>query len=486
MNFKQYILCILLSIVFLIAIAPKSNAASLVINFSSSSAKVGDTVTATVTGKGAIGKVNLSISGNASLSESSIFVDGSASVSVKINGEGNVKITATAADMADTSNAEPFKGSTAGTIKVSSNSSSSSSSNSSNSSNNSSSTGNNKTTTKSNNANLSNLGIKPNDFKGFKASTTSYNVTVPNDIEKVTVYATAQDKKATIKGNETQKLNVGKNALNVVVTAEDGTTKTYTINVTREEAKNDKNEATDNATSNANLTNSVTSENNESTEKAKESDLKKLSIKGYSLTPAFSSDVYEYKVDISGDVSSLDIETEGANHNVSIDIVGNENLTDGENTITLLVYNEETKQNSTYQIIVNKTSADVNGLNDTLNGAVKKANKIRMIVFGGIGFIIICVIIFVIVRHNLNKNNDEMYEYDDDDKERLNLDEEDEFFKRLNNKKKDEIFIIKDDTINIEETNEEDKGNNEPFYKEGFTPNNTEGITRPRKKGKHF
>ena len=34
------------------------------------------------------------------------------------------------------------------------------------------------TSTKSNNANLSNLGIKPNDFKGFKAQTTTYNVTL--------------------------------------------------------------------------------------------------------------------------------------------------------------------------------------------------------------------------------------------------------------------------------------------------------------------
>ena len=470
MNLKKRILCIIISIIFVLLIAPKSNAASMVISFSNSSAKVGDTITATVTAKGATGKVNLSVEGNATLSENSINVDGSASTSVKINGEGDVKVTATAADMKETSSDKKFTGSTAGKIKVSKN--------------------DNKATNKSNNANLSNLGIKPNDFKGFKISTTSYNVSVPNDVENITIYATAQDKKATITGAGAQKLNVGKNELNVIVTAEDGTTKTYTINVTREEAKNDKNETTDNTTSNTDATNSTTSENSENTESTSESDLKKLSIKGYNLTPTFSPDVYEYKVDVSGDVSSLDIETEGTNHNVSIDIVGNENLTDGENTITLLVYNEETKQNSTYQIIVNKTSADVNGLNDTLNDAVKKANKIRMILLGVVGFIIICAIIFVIVRHRLSTNDDEKYEYDDDDKERLNLDEEDEFFKRLNNKKKDEIFAIKDDEINIEETNDEnkeDKGNDEPFYKESnFTQNDTEDIVKPRRKGKHF
>ena len=41
------------------------------------------------------------------------------------------------------------------------------------------------TAKKSNNANLSNLGMNPNDFKGFKPNQTTYNVTVPNNVEKV-------------------------------------------------------------------------------------------------------------------------------------------------------------------------------------------------------------------------------------------------------------------------------------------------------------
>ena len=264
MNLRKSIFCIISAIVLIIAIAPKAIAANLTINFSSSQAKVGDTVTATVSGNGVAGKVNLSVSGNASLSQSSIFVDGSASVTVKINGEGNVKVTATAADMADTSTSQPFTGATAGTIKVSSNSSSSTSSDNKQDT---SKQDNSKTSTKSNNTNLSNLGIKPNDFTGFKTNKTSYDVTVPNDVEKVTVYATAQDKKASIKGNGTQKLNVGKNTLNVVVTAEDGTTKTYTINVTREEGNSEsdnKNETTSNSTAENTTTESASNENKSS------------------------------------------------------------------------------------------------------------------------------------------------------------------------------------------------------------------------------
>ena len=127
MKLKKSVFCILLAIILLILIAPKTMAANLTISFSSSQAKAGDTVTATVVGNGIIGKVDLSVSGNATLSQNSIFVDGSASVSVKINGEGDVKITATAVDMAYSATGEAFpnetdkgKKSTAGTIKVAS------------------------------------------------------------------------------------------------------------------------------------------------------------------------------------------------------------------------------------------------------------------------------------------------------------------------------------------------------------------------------
>lgn len=480
MNLRKSIFCIISAIVLIIAIAPKAIAANLTINFSSSQAKVGDTVTATVSGNGVAGKVNLSVSGNATLSQSSIFVDGSASVTVKINGEGNVKVTATAADMADTSTSQPFTGSTAGTIKVSSNSSSSTSSDNKQDT---SKQDNSKTSTKSNNTNLSNLGIKPNDFTGFKTNKTSYDVTVPNDVEKVTVYATAQDKKASIKGNGTQKLNVGKNTLNVVVTAEDGTQKTYTINVTREEGNSqsdNKNETTSNSTATENTTTESGSEENVN------SDLKSLNIKGYTLNPTFSPDVYEYKVDVNGDVSSLDIETEGANHSVNVDIVGNENLTDGENTITILVYNEETKQNSTYQITVNKTSADVDGLNATLSEAEKKAQKIRYIILGVVALIIIGIIVFIIVRRRYQKEDDEKYEYDEEDQERLNLNDEDDFFSRVNREaaKKEEDTNLSNEIYpkNVLQDEEEKKDETKSEYE----VDDYYRTNKPRKKGKHF
>ena len=75
--------------------------------------------------------------------------------------------------------------------------------------------------TKSEIANLKSLGITPNDFKGFKPTTFSYNINVPNDVETVNVYATPQDRRARVTCLGNQKLNLGKNTIKMWI--EDGT-----------------------------------------------------------------------------------------------------------------------------------------------------------------------------------------------------------------------------------------------------------------------
>ena len=168
----------------------------------------------------------------------------------------------------------------------------------------------NSTQKQSSNANLVDLGMNPNDFKGFKPGTYTYNVIVPNDIESVNVYAKTQDTKAKItSGTGKHTLDIGNNDINVIVTAEDGSTQTYTINVTREEKAEDKVE--DNTTTQL---------------EQKEYDLKKLEIKGYKLSPNFSGDIYEYKLYVNSDVNELEVITEGLNDKVNIEVVGNTEL----------------------------------------------------------------------------------------------------------------------------------------------------------------
>lgn len=175
--------------------------------------------------------------------------------------------------------------------------------------NNQSSSNNQRTRTpreQSSNANLGNLGITPNDFTGFRAATLDYNVTVPNDVEKINVYAKTQDSNAKItSGTGDHNLNVGENAIQVVVTAENGNTQTYTINVKREEKAKEENKVPENVPA---------------------SDLKKLEVKGYKITPEFSANVYEYKLDVKLDVTELEIITEKQNDKIDIEVVGNKDL----------------------------------------------------------------------------------------------------------------------------------------------------------------
>ncbi len=338
-------------------------------------------------------------------------------------------------------------------------------------------------TKKSKNANLGNLGFTPTDFKGFKPWVTSYNAEVKNDVEQITVYATVANdsKKASItSGVGVHKLNEGDNSINVVVTAEDGTTKTYTINVKR--AKADEGTVA--------TTNTV---NEESTVSNKISDLKSLQVAGYVLTPKFSPDVYEYKLNVNQDVSNLDVKAEGTNNNIKVEIVGNTDLQDGENTISILVHNEEKNTHQTYQIIVNKAQLNAENTSTTLNDALKKANLIRTVLIGIVAIFIIAVIVFI-VKNKLIKYDDEddedeedeeddEYEEDDedydyDDNETFDLSNEEELFRRVN---KEEFMAKAKDYDNEELDYKADIINTEEDDETG-----DDYFSTARKKGKHF
>ena len=384
-NYKKSILCVILILAVIMIFSPKSQAASLVINFSKSTANVGDTVTVTITGQGLAGRADLTVSGPATLSENTVWVDNnSASVTAKITGEDPVTITATPTNMAENSaTADPYTQPTAGTITVASTSSSGSSSSGSSSSG--GSTSNNDTTSKeSNNANLSNLGIRPNDFSGFTPGTTTYNVTVPEDVESVEVYATAQESSATVSGTGTKTLEYGANALSVTVTAEDGTTKTYTINVTREETEQEEEEQPEEDTEVKN-------------------GLSNITIGDLELTPSFATDVYEYTVKYIGEDTSLDIQAVATDPNYTVEILGNEELKEGENIITILVSDEEGNNVATYQLTVNKSLIDEEALAREEEERQQQEQRKMFMIVGGVVVLILIIIIVIIIKRRRSR-----------------------------------------------------------------------------------
>ncbi len=247
------------------------------------------------------------------------------------------------------------------------------------------------TTTKSNVATLSNLGITPNDFTGFSAGKTSYDVTVPNEVENITVYANKGQSGQKISGTGSKTLKEGLNTFNITVTAEDGkTTKTYTLNITRKESSSSEPKE-------------ETTENTEETEKS--FGLSDLKIDGVELKPEFKIDVYEYTVTLTDDKDKLDITANPTLQDSKIEITGNENLKEGENTITIIVTDATGEKIATYQVIVNKTLAKETK-SENIN--IKNLSKKQIFI---IALAIVALIIIIIIVVAVKKANKEEYEY---------------------------------------------------------------------------
>ena len=240
------------------------------------------------------------------------------------------------------------------------------------------------TNKKSSNANLKNLGIKPYDFTGFRYGTTTYDVIVPETTKTIEVYAEAQDSKAKVNGTGTKTLEEVKTSVDVVVTAEDGTKKTYTINITKgdEKQKNNDNERFD--------------------EEENSNGLSSLNVNELNLTPDFKTDIYEYSVRYIGEDTKLDIKAEATNNDYTVEVLGNHDLKEGENIITILVSETKGDNIATYQITVNKSLIDEEAV-------AKEENEGKLIIGGIIAIIIVVIIIFIIVKRKKDDEYDEEF-----------------------------------------------------------------------------
>ena len=232
-------------------------------------------------------------------------------------------------------------------------------------------------------ASLKSLGIKPDkyDFSGFKKDKTQYSVQVPKDVEEIEVYAEATSDKAKVTGTGKTQLKNGKNTIVVQVTVENGTTQTYTIEVTRGDAG----------------TTATTSSKDEF-------GLSSLEINGLTLNPSFETGTYEYKVDLTEDLDSLDIATIATDDDTTVEIYGNEGLSLGENTITILVRNEKEDKTATYQIIVNKSLSEEEKMSWLKPSTWGREEIIKIII---IAVLIILIVIAIILKVKIAKEKNE-------------------------------------------------------------------------------
>lgn len=159
----------------------------------------------------------------------------------------------------------------------------------------------------------------------FDRNQQEYNVTVPNDVTSLDLSASVEHEDASYEIIGDEDFVTGENHVRVVVTAENGQERTYSIYVDREKSDN-------------NL-------------------LSSLKIADYEID--FDPNTFEYQVDVTDPgVSELDIAYETEDENASVEVIGNEDLQVGRNIIRMIV-TAENGETQHYTLTVNVLDGEV-------------------------------------------------------------------------------------------------------------------------------
>lgn len=418
-------LILLMSFVLLGLLSAKCFATSISVSSSKKTVSPGESFSVTISGSDATGRVNISAS-NGSVSQSSVWIENSSvTVTVKAGNFGTVTVSASGELSSNSGVDKNVSGSTSVSIQSSSNSGGNTGNQGGNNGGNSGSStsngnqGGSTTTAKDGNNNLTNLGIRGQyDFKGFSSGNLNYSVNVPNDVTSVEVYAQKSSSKATVSGTGTKTLKSGTNKFSVVVTAENGSTKTYTISVNRAGEEE------------GSVPNSVDEEQPEGEEPNVGVGLERLIIEGYELDKEFKTEEHEYIVKVNNELTLEDLEaikqkiTVTTNTDkVSTEIVA-EISEDGKKTITIIVKDEE-KEYSRYVISFEKEEEekkdavvlmtnDSNGGN-TAKGILRLNPEQQIyVVLGCLGITLLMAIYFACLAYVKSKR---LAEYEEDEYE---------------------------------------------------------------------
>lgn len=181
---------------------------------------------------------------------------------------------------------------------------------------------------KSANNNLSSLSVSAGTLN-FNKSTTSYTVIVDNNVTSVTINATAEDSKASVSGTGTKNLKVYSNTFNIIVTAENGSKKTYKVNVVRRDADGN--------------AGALSTNNN----------LSSLSVEGCELI--FVESQLEYRCEVDNLTTKVVITAKPADDKATYVIANVDELKVGDNPITVTVTSESGAV-KVYTVVVNRSS----------------------------------------------------------------------------------------------------------------------------------
>ena len=214
------------------------------------------------------------------------------------------------------------------------------------------------------NKNLSSLEVVGYELSPyFNKNNLTYTVIIPEDVTSIEINAEPEVEGAIVRISGNTRLTRQENTVTVRVTAEDGTSRAYSITVLKAPEVNLK--------------------------------LDSLQIEGLELNPVFDEDTFYYTSSlVDTELTSLNVNAVANDETANVEVIGADNLVDGENLINIIVSNDD--ETTIYQVNV-----DVDMLGEKEKEVDNVITRVRKIInyalWGFAGFLLVIVLILIIV-----------------------------------------------------------------------------------------
>ena len=214
------------------------------------------------------------------------------------------------------------------------------------------------------NKNLSSLEVVGYELSPyFNKNNLTYTVIIPEDVTSIEINAEAEAEGAIVRISGNTRLTRQENTVTVRVTAKDGTSRAYSITVLKAPEVNLK--------------------------------LDSLQIEGLELNPVFDEDTFYYTSSlVDTELTSLNVNALASDETANVEVIGADNLVDGENLINIIVSNDD--ETTIYQVNV-----DVDMLGEKEKEVDNVITRVRKIInyalWGFAGFLLVIVLILIIV-----------------------------------------------------------------------------------------
>ena len=214
------------------------------------------------------------------------------------------------------------------------------------------------------NKNLSSLEVVGYELSPyFNKNNLTYTVIIPEDVTSIEINAEPEVEGAIVRISGNTRLTRQENTVTVRVTAKDGTSRAYSITVLKASEVNLK--------------------------------LDSLQIEGLELNPVFDEDTFYYTSSlVDTELTSLNVNAVASDETANVEVIGADNLVDGENLINIIVSNDD--ETTIYQVNV-----DVDKLGEKEKEVDNVITRVRKIInyalWGFAGFLLFIVLILIIV-----------------------------------------------------------------------------------------